>query len=164
MDLLDELSNKKEKNKVKSKKISENFKYYSQEINVDKENPISEEYKNIYEKLLNIDLNQSYKSINEGEMKYLESITKEKCLEVLKEKLEEKATYYNKETKPTKKEIVSIITQTDKYNLESDNEKEDNIINKKENINNSTIIPSMNKISKIFIIYIFFFIYSIFFF
>jgi len=68
------------KNKSKPKKISEKFKYYSHEINVDKENSIPEEYKNIHEKLLNIDLNQSYKNINEAEMKYLESIAKEKCL------------------------------------------------------------------------------------
>ncbi len=67
-------------------------------------------------------------------MKYLEIISKEKCLEVLKEELEEKTTYYDKQIKPTKKEIVSIISQVDEYNFESDNEKEDNIINKKENI------------------------------
>ena len=50
--------------------------------------------------------------------------------------MEEKTTYYNKQIKPTKKELVSIISKADEYNFESDNEKEENILNKKENINN----------------------------
>ena len=149
MDINAELTNKKENNKTKLKKLPEKFKYYSKEIIVDKEKPILEAYKNIHEQLINIDLNQTDKSINETEMKYLERITKDLCMEILKEEFEEETLNYNKQTKPTDKEIVSIISQAEDYNLESDNEKEENIIeveaNKKENIIIKSNIDKDNK-------------------
>ena len=57
MNIEQELSNKKEKHKKKKNIVLDKFKYYSQEINIEIENNIPEEYGKIKEQLYNIDLN-----------------------------------------------------------------------------------------------------------
>ncbi len=58
-------------------------------------------------------------------MKYLEKVTKEQCLQTLKEELEEDFNINNKQYRPTKKEIDNMISKAYEYKFDTDNEREE---------------------------------------
>lgn len=147
MNIEQELSNKKEKHKKKKNIVLDKFKYYSQEINIEIENNIPEEYGKIKEQLYNIDLNNPSLEINKEELSYLEKITKEQCLEIIKEELEE-SSQYKANDKLNKEQISKIINQLEKksINISSDEEKDIclEVENKKKEENQNLNIKTEN--------------------
>ena len=127
MDIKTELTGKKTKKKNNKNKIAEKFKNYIQEINYENEYTFPEEYLKIHEQMLDIDLNQRNTLITKDEMSYLEKITKEQCLEVIKVKLEENDIKIKNKISPNKKELDKIISDADKFNIDLDIESDDNI-------------------------------------
>lgn len=130
MDILSSLKNKNDKKeKNKSKRIPEKFKYYSQDIDADNEGSNLDEYNLIKDQLLGIDLNQNCKEINKEEMKYLENLTHEQCMAIIKEEFEDNSERIYNEKKPNKTEIIEMIKKSENISIYSDEEEE--IINKK---------------------------------
>ena len=151
MDINTELKGKKTKKKNNKNKIPEKFKNYTQDINLDNEFTFPEEYLKIHEQMLDIDLNQPNKLITKDEMSYLEKITKEQCLEVLKVELEENDIKIKNKIPPNKQELDKIISDSDKFNMDLDIEKDDNIEDSNKTINKDIKKSSINNLENKYI-------------